>query len=301
MSGAMQGRRCLITGGARGMGRVTAEALAAQGAQVILLDWQGEEGVRVRDALNHRYGSGTARFIYCDLSALSQVRAVARQLLEEEQPLDLLLCNAGITYPEFRLNEDGQEFHLAICHLAHYLLCRMLLPALERAEAPRIVLVSSEAHKTCKAIDFDDLNGRRFWAGKALSHAAGFRAYGHAKLCQILLMRELHERLRAANSRIMVNAVSPGYFVNTGIHREMRGFFKWSSALVFGLGSLLGLNTPQKGARCHIWACSAPDLDGQSGRYFESCREKPMSDLAEDRELRRKLWERSAELAGFAA
>ena len=294
----MKGKRCVITGGARGMGRITAEAVAAQGAEVLLLDWQGEEGVRARDAINQRHGAGRAQFIYCDLSSLTQVRAVAQRLLDEGRAIDVLLCNAGITYPEFRLSEDGHEFHFAICHLAHYLLCRTLMPALEKSADPRIVLVSSEGHKACKAIDFDDLNGRRYWAGQPFSHAAGFGAYGHAKLCNLLTMRELHTRLRAAGSRISVNAVSPGYFVNTGIHREMRGVFKWGSSLVFGLGSLLGLSTPQKGARCHLYACTAPELAGRSGLYLQACREQPMSPLVDDAALRSRLWDVSAQRVG---
>lgn len=294
----MHGRRVLITGGARGMGRVTAEALAAQGAEVLLVDWQGEEGARTRDRINRR-GAGRAKFIYCDLSSLAQLRALAQGLLDEGLPLDVLLCNAGITYPELRLSEDGHEFHFAICYLAHYLLCRMLRPLLEQAGAGRIVLVASEAHKSCKALNPEHLDGRAYWDGQALSHAAGFRAYGQAKLCQLLLMRELHERLGAEHSGVTALALSPGFFVNTGIHREMRGVFRWGSAAVFGLGSLLGLSTPRRGARGHIWACSAPALPGAGGRYFEHGREKTMSVLVEDAALRRLLWQRSAALVGL--
>lgn len=281
------------------MGRVTAEALAAQGARVELLDWQGEEGVRVRDTLNARHGAGTTRFHSCDLSSLAQVRAVAQRLLDDATPIDVLLCNAGITYPQFRLSEDGHEFHFAICHLAHYLLCRTLLPALARATDARIVFVASEAHKACDGIDFEDLNGTRYWGGAAFSHAAGFRAYGHAKLCNLLTMREMHERLRAAGSPVCVNAVSPGYFVNTGIHREMRGVFRWGSALVFGIGSLLGLSTPARGARAHLRACAGPDLAGTSGQYLAHDRILTPSPLVENDGLRHRLWLRSAELTGL--
>ena len=46
----MLGRTVLITGAARGMGRVAAIELAAMGAHIILVDWEGEEGTRTRDA-----------------------------------------------------------------------------------------------------------------------------------------------------------------------------------------------------------------------------------------------------------
>lgn len=284
----MNGKLCLITGGARGMGRETAFALAERGARVALLDWAGEEGARTRDEINRRYGRGRASFYLCDLSDLDQCHSFAQRFRQEHDSLDVLINNAGITYPEYRVSPQGNEFHFAICHLAHFFLTSALLPMLEASAAGRIVVVSSEAHKSCESIDFDDLHCARYWKGKAISHTAAFRAYSHAKLCNILFMRELHERLQG--STVTVNAVSPGFFVNTGIHREMRGIFRFGSSLVFGAGQILGLNTPQKGARSHIYAASSAEVTGLSGCYFEQCREKAMSPEADNNELRKRLW-----------
>ncbi len=295
---AMSGKNCLITGGARGMGRETALALAAQGARVLLVDWQGEEGVRTRDAINARYGENRASFHYADLSSLCDVRRLCSEISEQIEHLDVLINNAGITYPEHRLNADGLDMHFAVCHLGQFALTLTLLPLLERAAPARVLVVSSEAHKSCRELQLDDLSLRQLWRGRALSHAAGFRAYAHAKLCNLLFMRELSERL--AGTGISVNAVSPGFFVNTGIHREMRGIFKWGAAAVFGLLGLLGLNTAAKGARGHIHAASSPQLTGISGHYFEHCREKAMSPLVDDAQLRQRLWQLSEELSGCA-
>lgn len=288
------------------MGKVTAKALAAKGYRLILVDWQGEEGARTRDEINAAYPDGlsaTAEFRFCDLSDLAQLSALAKALRQDYPALDVLVNNAGITYPTHRVSPQGFEFHLAICHLAHFCLSLNLLPMLEAAEAGRIVVVSSEAHKSVDDLDLDDLNGERYWRGRkgqalALSHTAAFRCYAQAKLCNVLFMRGLHQRLRQADSTVSVNAVSPGYFVNTGIHREMRGIFKLGSVPIFWLGSLLGLNTAEKGARSHIYCASEPVMAGISGEYYQHCKAQRMDERADDQALIDNLWQRSEAMVG---
>jgi retinol dehydrogenase 12 len=296
----MTGRTVLITGGARGMGRVTAKALAAMGAEVIIADWEGEHGTRTCAEINLA-GPGRASFIYCNLSSPPSVRALAQTVQERHGQLHVLINNAGITYPHRQVNEDGNEMHFATCHLGHFLLTHLLLEPLKagaQAGRPsRILFISSEGHRACRGLDFDDLNNESLWKGRSVSHGAGFMAYSRAKLANILVVRELHQRLNG--SGVTVNAISPGFFVNTGIHREMRGLFKWGALLVFGVGSLLGLSSAAKGARTHIWAASSPDAEGLSGKYLENCREKAPAPECDDVEARRRLWAISETLSGL--
>ena len=81
-------------------------------------------------------------------------------------------------------------------------------------------------------------------------------------------------------------------------HRQLTGVFALGASVVFGIGTLFGLNTPAKGARTHIWLASSPDVDGVSGKYFEHCKEKATSPLAEDAEARKRLWTLSEEMTG---
>lgn len=293
---SMHGKTVLITGGARGMGRITALALAQRGAHVIIADWAGEHGVRTCAQINAA-AQGSAEFIYCDISDLDSVRALAASVTRRHEQLHVLLNNAGITYPQRQLNAEGVEMHFATCHLGHFLLTQLLLETLKASAPARVIFVSSEGHKACKGVNFEDLNNAALWAGKPVSHGAAFMAYSRAKLCNIHTMRALHAHL--AGSGVSVNAISPGFFVNTGIHREMRGIFKWGAALVFGIGGLLGLSSPTKAARTHIWAASAPQLAQSSGKYFGNCREIQPCPHADDQAEREQLWARSYELLGM--
>lgn len=291
------GKIALITGGARGMGRVSAIELAKMGARVIIVDWEGEAGTRTRDYINRITGWQSADFVYCDLSSLREVRALAADVQARYPALHILMCNAGITDPVRRLSVDGFEMHLATCHLAHFLLTHLLLDLLKQSAPARIVSISSEAHRAGAGLDFDDLNNERIWKGRLFSNGAAFTAYHRAKLCNIYFTLELAER--AVGTGVTINAVSPGYFVNTTIYRNLTGPFRWGSRFVFGLGSLLRLNTPEKGAQTHIYVASSPEIQGVSGRYFAYCRQAPVSPLAQDAGIRRRLWAWSAQVTGI--
>jgi retinol dehydrogenase-12 len=295
----LTGRTALITGGARGMGRVAALALAGVGANIIVVDWEGEEGTRTRDRINALAGRKAAEFLYCDMSSLADVRRLAREVTARYPALQVLINNAGITDPVRRLSVDGWEMHLATCHLGHFLLTHLLLPLLKASAPARVVCISSEAHRAGPGLDFDDINNEKIWKGAAFSNGAAFGAYHRAKLCNLYFTLELAERLKGTG--VTVNAVSPGYFVNTTIYRNMRGPFKWGALGVFNLGSLLGLNTPEKGARTHIYCASAPEIEGVTGQYFAYCKVAQPSELAKDPALRRRLWDWSCQVTGVQA
>jgi retinol dehydrogenase-12 len=155
----MTGKTVLITGAARGMGSITARELADMGAQkIFLVDWEGEEGTRTRDAINRACQREVAEFVYCDLSSMTSTKALAEDIKSRCDKLDVLVNNAGITDPIRRESEDGYEMHLATCHLAHFILSNALLPLLEASGAGRIVCISSDAHKAGPGLNFDDIN-----------------------------------------------------------------------------------------------------------------------------------------------
>lgn len=294
----MEGKVVLITGAARGMGRVTALTLARMGAEkVLLVDWQGEEGTRLRDRINREAGRPVADFLYCDLSSQQQLRELAEQVRQRSARLDVLINNAGITDPVLRHSVDGLEMHLATNHLAAFLLTGLLLDLLLASSPARIICVSSDAHKAGDGLDFNDINNEQLWRGKRVSNMAAFTAYHRSKLSNVLFVQALAQRLEGTG--VVVNALSPGYFVNTSIYRNMRGVFKLGCWLVFGVGTLLRLNTPEKGARSHIYLASSPAMGGVSGQYFEHCRPKAVSKQAADREVQNRLWQVSEQLTAF--
>jgi NAD(P)-dependent dehydrogenase (short-subunit alcohol dehydrogenase family) len=296
MTNAMQGKIVLITGGARGMGRETALLLGALGARVIIVDWEGEAGTRTRDQINVA-GPGCAEFHYCDMSSMADVRRLAAEVLSACDRLDVLINNAGITDPVRRVSPDGYEMHLATCHIGHFLLTHLLLDLIRRSAPARIIMISSEAHKAGPGLDFSDLNNEKLWKDHSKpSNSASFTAYHRAKLCNLYFMYELAERLNG--SGVTVNAISPGFFVNTTIYRNLTGVFMLGAKLVFGIGTLFGLNTPQRSAKTYVWLASDPALGATTATYFEHQRVKDTAVLAREPALRAQLWAWTAAITG---
>jgi retinol dehydrogenase-12 len=288
MTQDMTGKVVLITGSGRGMGREAALLLGQMGAHLIIVDWEGEAGTRTRDEINA--GPGSAEFRYCDVSSQAEVRQLAQGVLADHDRLDVLINNAGITDPVRRVSVDGYEMHMATCHLSHFLLTCLLLELLEKSAPARVIMISSEAHKAGPGLDFDDLNNDKIWKDHSKpSNAASFTAYHRAKLCNLYFMYELAERI--AGKGVTINAISPGFFVNTTIYRNLTGIFLFAAKIVFGFGSLFGLNTPQRSARTYVWLATDPSLKTMSAGYFEHMKSKETSELAQDKELRQRLWD----------
>jgi retinol dehydrogenase-12 len=299
MAQEMAGKVVLITGGARGMGRETALVLAQKGARIIIVDWEGEAGTRTRDQINAA-GPGSAEFRYCDLSSMAEVRELADWVMAHYDRLDVLINNAGITDPVRRVSLDGYEMHVATCHLAHFLLTNLLLDLLKKSAPSRIIVISSEAHKAGPGLDFDDLNNEKNWKDHAKpSNNAAFTAYHRAKLSNLYFVYELAERLQGTG--VTINAISPGFFVNTSIYRNMTGIFLFVAKIVFGFGTLLGLNTPQRSARTYVMLATDPSLEDVTATYFEHEKIKATSPQAQQPEPRKKLWAWSAAQTGVGA
>jgi NAD(P)-dependent dehydrogenase (short-subunit alcohol dehydrogenase family) len=192
---------------------------------------------------------------------------------------------------------DGFEMHVATCHLGHFLLTHLLLGLLKESAPARIIMISSEAHKAGPGLDFDDLNNEKIWKNHAKpSNSASFTAYHRAKLSNLYFMYELSERL--AGTGVTINAISPGFFINTTIYRNLTGIFMLAARIVFGFGALLGVNTPERSARTYIWLATDPSLQTMTAGYFEHLKSKETSELARDEALQRRLWDWSVRQTG---
>jgi NAD(P)-dependent dehydrogenase (short-subunit alcohol dehydrogenase family) len=295
MTQNMNGKVVLITGGARGMGRETARMLGGMGAHIIIVDWEGEHGTRLRDEINA--GPGSAEFRFCELTRFDAVRELAADVIAAHDRLDVLFCNAGITDPVRRVTPEGYEHHLMTCHLSHFQLTHLLLDLLKSSAPARIILISSEAHKAGDGLDFDDLNNELIWKDhNKPSNSASFTAYHRAKLSNLYFMYELSERL--AGSGVTINAISPGFFINTSIYRNLTGIFMLGARVIFGFGMLIGKSTPQRSARTYVKLATDPELQETTATYFEHEKVKETSALAKQEDPRKQLWAWSVEQTG---
>jgi NAD(P)-dependent dehydrogenase (short-subunit alcohol dehydrogenase family) len=193
----------IVTGATGGLGFETALGLAQAGAEVVLAGRNREKGRMALERIMRVLPLAEANFEMLDLASLMSVRAFAERMIARGKPLDLLINNAGVMdLPARWLTKDGFEMQFGTNHLSHFALTGLLLPLLRTARSPRVVNVSSLAHRGGK-IDFDNLQAERSYKS--------WSAYQQSKLANLLFTFELQRRSDKHRWRLMSNAAHPGY------------------------------------------------------------------------------------------
>lgn len=277
----MDGQICLVTGATSGVGRVTAQALAQQGATVVVGARHPERAAHTVDRIKQVTGNTAVDWLLADLSVQAQVQQLAAEVQRRFSHLDLLINNAGAIYNTRHLSADGIEMTLALNHLGYFLLTHLLLDVLKASPASRIVNVASNAHQRGR-IDFDDIQGEQRYSG--------WRAYCQSKLANIMFTYELARRL--VDASVTVNALHPG-FVATGFGLNNRGWFS-SFMKVAQLAAL----SPAEGAETIIYLATSPKVATVSGQYFVKKRAVKSSKASYDQSVARRLWQLSQALTG---
>ncbi len=279
----MRGSTVLVTGGTGGIGLATATGLAGLGARVGIVGRDRSRGEAAATSIRDEVAGAHVDVLVADLSAQSEVRRLADEVLATYPRLDVLVNNVGGYWAHRHVTEDGLERTFAVNHLAPYLLTRLLLPRLVDSAPARVVTVSSGAQSLGR-IDLDDLQGGHRYRGQ--------RAYNQSKLANVLFTYELARRLRGTG--VTANVLHPGV-VDTGFAREDGG--AWMGLLLPVVRPFL--KSPAQGAATSIHLASSPDVAGVSGRYFVDRTAKRSSRSSYDEQLARRLWDVSAELTGL--
>jgi retinol dehydrogenase 14 len=281
-TGPMSGRTVLVTGATGGVGKATAAGLAALGAHVAII---GRHAGRTEVAARQISGTGMrVDFFVGDLSAQSEVRRLADEVLQHLPRVDVLVNNVGGYWNTRRTTADGLERTFAVNHLAPFLLTNLLLERLHHSAPARVVTVASNAQRQGR-IDFDDLQGRRAYSGA--------RAYSQSKLANVLFTYELARRLSAG--QVTANALHPG-LVSTSFGAEDPGLSQ--RFLVPFLRPFMA--SPDRGAETSIRLASASNFQGRTGLYLTKRGPTRSSRHSYDTGTARRLWEVSADLVGLS-
>src|SRR6266550_2392105 len=195
------GRTILVTGANSGLGLRSAEALASRGARVLMGCRNQEKAAVALETVKNAAADAAPEVMPLDLADLDDVRACAKQLTDKLDQLDVLMNNAGVMAIPHQRTKQGFEMQFGTNHLGHFALTGRLLPILRRADAPRVVSVSSIVHRAAR-IRFND------WEEKGYSR---WFPYIQSKLANLLFTSELQRRATAADADLLAVAAHPGY------------------------------------------------------------------------------------------
>ncbi|XP_077384365.1 retinol dehydrogenase 13 [Festucalex cinctus] len=281
------GKTVLVTGANTGIGKETCRELARRGARVVMACRDLSRAERAAEDIRRSTGNGNVVIRHLDLASLYSVRHFAKDFLDSEDRLDVLINNAGVMMCPKWLTEDGFETQFAVNHLSHFLLTNLLLPKLKSSAPSRVITVSSMAHRGGR-IDFSDL----FFSRRPYSP---LQSYQQSKLANVLFSRELARRLRG--SGVSSFCVHPGV-IRTELGRHVEGWFPLLGALL-RLPAMLLMKTPRQGSQTTLYCAVTPGLEDQSGNYFSDCAVKEAAPEGRDDETADRLWRESARLVGI--
>lgn len=279
----LQGKTCLVTGATSGIGAVTATALAGMGAAVLVVGRDPARCAATVDRIHRDTGNPAVEALVADLASQAEVRRLAGEVRKRHARLDVLVNNAGAMFDPRRESPDGIEMTWALNHLAYFLLTNLLLDALQASTPARVVNVASEAHRSVRKIDFDDVEGKKRYRV--------FRAYAQSKLANILFTAEFARRLEG--SGVTANSLHPGFVSTRFFEAEGRVY-----RLMKFLARFFAV-PPEAGARTTIHVATAPELANVSGLYFQNQKPRAPSAAARDPDAARRLWRLSEEMTGL--
>ncbi|MEP6695293.1 MAG: oxidoreductase [Pseudonocardiales bacterium] len=291
------GRTALVTGANSGLGFHTALQLGRHGARVLMATRDVSRGEQAMQRARAAAPDASFELVPLDLADLSSISSAAADVASRVERLDILVNNAGVMAIPHQHSADGFEKQLGTNHLGHFALTGRVLPLLLAAPAPRVVTVSSNAHRGAKRINFDDLQSERSYS------AIG--AYSQSKLANLLFAAELDRRAGAAGTSLVSAAAHPG-LAATSLMQARPG---QPTSRLKSLGAkvvfkLFG-QSEAAGAWPQLYAATMPDVVGNE--YFGPSgmgeqRGYPQrvgrSTWAGDEPSAARLWEVSKELTG---
>jgi NAD(P)-dependent dehydrogenase (short-subunit alcohol dehydrogenase family) len=290
------GRVAMVTGASSGVGLSVSEALAANGAQVLMACRDPAKAEEARRAVASAASDFEPEIVRLDLADLASVREAVEQAGELVDRLDLLINNAGVMFTPPARTVDGFEIQFGTNHLGHFALTGLAAELLLSAPAPRVVTVSSNVNKVGR-IRWSDPNGER------LRRYQPFGFYAQSKVANTIFALELDRRARAEGSTMVSVAAHPGMAPDTDLKRHTHPA-AWK-LLQRGLAPLCHSN--EMAALPELYAAAMPDVRG--GEFyaprglFEGAGAPKLvraRRVARDSAAGRRLWRMSEELTGVS-
>jgi len=238
-NGSGKGKRktVILTGASSGLGLATLRSLMQNSDE-----WHVICGVRNVDKMQEiieeeGYPREAVSVYELELKSLDSAKAFVKKVRGSGRTLDVLCCNAAVylpNQPQPTFGDYGYEESLTVNHLTHFYLVNVLMKDLQKAEAPRCIIVGSITGNTNTVgggavkpfADLGDMSGLErgdvMIDGKAYN---GAKCYKDAKLCNMMTVLELHRRFHDSTG-IVFSSMYPGCIAETALFRQKRGWFR---------------------------------------------------------------------------
>ena len=272
-------KNVIITGASDGIGAAAARGLNKAEYNLYLVGRNKAKTAKVANEVD-------APYFTADFSQLDQVRHLAELLQRTlgDQKIDILVNNAGGLFGTHALTNDGFERTIQVDYLAPFLLTQLLMPNFNSNQAV-VINTSSIAHQLFGHINLNDLNN---------SHKKykGTKAYGDAKLANILFANELDRRFHKNG----LSAVSfhPGV-IRTNFANDKKS---WMYRIYHTMLNKVVMQSAQEGGdTLRFFIEGTPGETWESGAYYNKrAKAKKVNPQVNDLTLQQQLWDKTQKL-----
>ncbi|KAF4468945.1 alcohol dehydrogenase [Fusarium albosuccineum] len=303
----LHGKVAIITGGTSGIGAATAQALAARGAQLVLLTQVPASDPFLVEYIQDLREKTNNQLIYAeqvDLSSFHSIRTFATKWIDNAPPrrLDMvILCAAAMTAPggKRKESEEGIEETWMVNFLANFHLMGILSPALRAQPIDRDVRVIIP---TCSSY----IGSPSLKEAISKDNWSPGKAYARSKLAMNVFGQAFQKHLDSyerpdklpCNTRVIF--VDPGLARTPSTRRWLTRGSLWGLAIYLA-GYLVPwflLKSPHMAAQSILYAAMDGDLGrGPGGKLIKECMEVDFARKeVKDEEVAKKLWQESDNL-----
>lgn len=275
----------VISGATSGIGTFTTVKYASMGANLLCINRNEEKSKQLKEDIESKYNIN-CDYIIGDLSNLKDINEIAEKLSTLEKPIDVLIHNAGLTLSKQHLTEEGFDLVFVVNYLASFVINYKLMDKLKAQPSARILMNNSEGHRFVPwGLNLDDLHFKK-------SRYSGLKAYGSAKLSQLLSMHVFKEQF--AKSSVTINAMHPGA-VESNSGKDNGPIYKWYKRNV--IDRMLRPTNIASDSLYYLGV--SKEIEGVSGKFFSLTTEEIPSPPAWDIDEAKKLWDISLNLCNL--
>ncbi|XP_010268604.1 PREDICTED: dehydrogenase/reductase SDR family member 12 [Nelumbo nucifera] len=252
----IEGKNCIVTGANSGIGYATAEALSSRGATVYMVCRNKDRGENALSKIQSTTGNPNVYLEVCDLSSVNDIKSFASRFSSKDQPIHVLVNNAGLLENDRITTPEGLELNFAVNVMGTYAMTELMLPMLEKASPDaRVITVSSGGMYTTpltKDLQFSE------------SKFDGILQYSRNKRVQVALTEKWAEMY--SKTGVGFYSMHPGWAETPGVAKSMPSFDKMLSGK---------LRTSEEGADTVIWLALQPKEKLVSGALYFDRAEAP--------------------------
>jgi NAD(P)-dependent dehydrogenase (short-subunit alcohol dehydrogenase family) len=279
----LDGKLALVTGGASGLGFATSVDLARRGARVLLADCRDLERAH-RRAISLGVPPDRIEPLHVDLSDLSSIDRAVTDLARRGARIDRLVLNAAIVPTAARATPQGLDEMFVVNYLSSFALVTRLLDDRRDGDVPRVIFVSSEAHRWSDDLALERLDGPRDGSPRRV-----LAWYGTYKLMLTTFAWELARRLHVEGTPcVAVLALCPGA-MRTNIARELPVLLRAPLSVVMHLF----FQDPFVADEPVLHLACSRALEGRTAVYLHRMAPRDVDARAADAGVGRALWEAS--------